>query len=226
MTSSNLKLPAAGEWSFDAPGIAQAFDKHVREQLPWYDIATGIVAHIGRSYVPECGSVIDIGASTGNVGKALAETLEKRSASFIAIDNSKSMVDNYSGPGDALLKDATEFEYSVYKPDLIVAFLVLMFVPVHKRADLIKKLKESISPGGAVLIFDKMISNGGNIGSVLYRLTLAAKYEAGAAPEEIIKKELSLSGVQRPMSEKELEGFVQIFKFGDFAGYIYEKPIA
>lgn len=219
-----LKIPQPGAWSFKDAGVANDFDRHVREQLPWYDIATGIVAHIGRAYIPEGGSVIDIGASTGNVGKALAETIEQRGASFFAIDNSKAMVESYSGPGEAWLEDATEFEFADYEPDLIVAFLVLMFIPVAQRADLIRKLKAAVSPGGAVLVFDKMVSAGGNIGSVLYRLTLAAKYEAGATPEEIIQKELSLAGVQRPMNEAELESFVPVFRFGDFAGFLYERP--
>lgn len=73
-------------------------------------------------------------------------------------------------------------------------------------------------------VFDKLATQAGHIGSVIYRLTLAAKYEAGASADEVIRKELSLAGVQRPMSEAELPGFAPIFRFGDFAGFLYEKP--
>jgi hypothetical protein len=45
------------------------------------------------------------------------------------------------------------------------------------------------------------------------------------AGEEIIEKELSLSGVQRPITEEQLGGsFVNWFRFGDFSGYIIERP--
>jgi hypothetical protein len=64
----------------------------------------------------------------------------------------------------------------------------------------------------------------GHVGTAAYRLTLAAKYEAGATPDEITRKELSLAGFQRPMDPAELEGFTPVFRFGDFAGGIYEKP--
>ena len=43
--------------------------------------------------------------------------------------------------------------------------------------------------------------------------------------DEIIEKELSLSGVQRPITEDQLAGdFINWFKFGDFSGYLIEKP--
>jgi tRNA (cmo5U34)-methyltransferase len=84
-------------------------------------------------------------------------------------------------------------------------------------------MANSLRPGGALLIFDKVAARPGYLGSVVYRLTLAAKYEAGALPDEIIQKELSLAGVQRPMGEEELVGFTPIFRFGDFAGWLFER---
>ena len=213
-----------GDWTFQNTEVAAAFDSHVREQLPWYDLATGAIAHIGRHYVPDGGTVVDIGASTGNVGRALAPTLEQRKARLIAIDNSSEMGGVYSGPGRFQVADARTFDFSSEKPDLIVAFLVLMFVPVPDRGELISRMKAALRPGGAIIVFDKMHARAGHLGSVIYRLTLAAKYEAGASPEEIIQKELSLAGVQRPMSERELPGFEPVFRFGDFAGFIFERP--
>lgn len=204
--------------------IAAQFDRHVREQLPWYDIATGLVAHVGRHYLTEGGTAVDIGASTGNIGRALAETLQKRSVRLIALDNAADMLARYSGPGVPVVADARTYDYAAKSPDLIAAFLVLMFVPVADRAALVEKLKAAVRPGGAVIVFDKMAARGGHLGSVVYRMTLAAKYEAGATPEEIIAKELSLAGVQRPMEEAELQGFEPIFRFGDFAGWLYERP--
>jgi tRNA (cmo5U34)-methyltransferase len=219
-----LKLPKAGDWSFKDPHVAEHFDRHVREQLPWYDIATGIVTHIGRHYITKGGTVIDIGASTGNIARAISDTLAKRKARLIAIDNAADMLGKYSGPGEPIVTDARAFDYQGAEPDLIIAFLVFMFLPVPDRAALIERIKRSLRPGGALLVFDKMEARAGHVGSVIYRMTLAAKYEAGATPEEIIAKELSLAGVQRPMSDAELDGFVPIFRFGDFAGFLFEKP--
>ena len=61
------------DWTFQ--GFAPEFDAHVREQLPWYGMATESVALIARHYIPRRGLVYDLGASTGNVGRALSSTL-------------------------------------------------------------------------------------------------------------------------------------------------------
>lgn len=217
------KLVVPREWTFKTPAVAKAFDSHVREQLPWYDIATGIVTHVGRCYVPNGGVVIDVGASTGNVGRALAPLLAARDASLIAIDNSAEMAKTYDAPGQFVVADALEFDFAERAPDLVVCFLSLMFVPVAVRVGLIERIQASLRKGGAVLVFDKMAPTAGYVGTVAYRLTLAAKYEAGAKPEEIIAKELSISGLQRPMTPDELPGFVEVFRFGDFAGFVFER---
>ena len=192
---------------------------------------TGAVAHFARAYIPQGGVVIDVGASTGNIGRALAATLEQRKAYLVAIDNSPAMAKIYDGPGVFQIADAVTFDFTGFRsngarPDLIVCFLSLMFVAVADRARLIEKMKDALDPGGALIIVDKMVPRPGYVGTVAYRLTLAAKHEAGASAEEIIAKELSISGVQRPMSESELPGFVEFFRFGDFAGFVWEKSAA
>jgi tRNA (cmo5U34)-methyltransferase len=53
------------------------------------------------------------------------------------------------------------------------------------------------------------------------RLTLDWKLKNGATAEEIISKELSLSGVQRPMTKSELTG-KEFFRFGEFVGWVIE----
>jgi tRNA (cmo5U34)-methyltransferase len=88
---------------------------------------------------------------------------------------------------------------------------------------MLESWKDALKIGGAIIVFDKAEPLGGYAGTILSRLTLAAKYEAGATPDEIIRKELSLAGVQRPLSRNELDGFDEIFRFGDFAGWLYIK---
>ena len=97
-----------------------------------------------------------------------------------------------------------------------------MFVPVSKRDRLISELTSKVNPGGCIIIFDKLPPSGGYLSTVLYRLTLAGKVTTGAKPEEIIKKELSLSGCQRPFNLMDYHEAKEVFRFGDFAGWIIE----
>jgi tRNA (cmo5U34)-methyltransferase len=211
------------EWTFKSEHVAKHFDAHVREQLPWYELATGIVAHVARQYLPERGCVVDVGASTGNIGRALADTIKARHVEFIPIDSAPQMQAVYDGPGELRTIDVVDFDFADEQPDLVVAFLALMFVPIPLRRNLVERIKGSLRPGGAFVVFDKMEPRPGYLGVVTYRLTLAAKHEQGATAEDVIAKELSLAGLQRPMNEGELEGFVEVFRFGDFTGWVYEK---
>ena len=210
-------------WTFETAGVAAGFDRHVREQLPWYDLATNAITHIARHYIPEGGLVYDLGASTGNIGRAIAPVLEDRGARLIGIEPSAEMVKRYQAPGEIVCAKAEDHDYEGF--DLAVVFLTLMFVEPRKRRGLMNKLRHACRPGGAIVVFDKLEPAGGYLSTVFYRLTLAGKRAAGVEASEIIEKELSLSGVQRPIVETQLSGeSYQWFRFGDFAGWLIEKP--
>lgn len=216
--SKSFQIPR--DWTFKKSDIAKNFDRHVREQLPWYDLTTGVIAHVARHYIQRGGLVYDIGASTGNIGKAIADTLKKRNATLIALDNSEQMKPLYRGPGELIVCDAAKFDFQPF--DLAICFLLLMFVSPSARPQFIATLRKNVKPGGAIIVFDKCIPSGGYISTVLWRLALAGKISAGVDAKEVIAKELSLSGIQRPIDPKELGNAVEIFRFGDFAGWIIE----
>lgn len=210
------------EWTFENTKVASGFDRHVREQLPWYDLVTGAVAHIARHYIPRNGLVYDIGASTGNIGQAIEETIVERKAKLVGIEASAEMCARYKAPGELVQIDALDFRFQPY--DLAICYLVLMFLPVGKRQEFIDYLKSLIKPGGALLIVDKCEAATGYEATVFWRLTLAGKIAAGVDAESVIAKELSLSGVQRPLDPAMLgDDAVQWFRFGDFAGWIVTK---
>lgn len=165
-------------------------------------------------------TVYDIGAATGNIGKAIAPTLQERKANLIAIESSNKMARLYSGPGALLEEDACEVDYE--PASLIILYLTLQFIPPAKRQPLLTKLQAALEPGGAIILVDKCEPRGGYASLVFYRLTLAGKLAAGAKPEDIISKELSLGGVQRPIAALDWR---QWFQFGDFVGYLYDSTL-
>ena len=214
-----MKIPT--NWTFKTKEVASSFDSHVREQLPWYDLATGIVVNVARQFIPEGGSVADVGASTGNISRAIAPIVQHRSATLTAIEPSREMAAQYDGPGDLVVRRAQDIES--WDHDLIICFLVLMFIPLRDRRALISRMIDGLRFGGALVVFDKLNPRAGQIGALSLRLTLAAKYEAGAKPDEIIAKELSLSGAQRPLYPAEISELDPIFRFGDFGGWLFVK---
>jgi tRNA (cmo5U34)-methyltransferase len=214
-----MKIPKS--WTFKNEGVAENFDEHVRESLPWYDLATKTLAHVVRHYVTEGGIVYDIGCSTGNVGNALKETIEERKVEFMPIDNSPEMAKLYKAPGmPPFIWDAVSFHYRPF--DVAICFLSLMFIPPGEREELLKTLRKNCKKGGAIIVFDRCLPLSGYPSLILSRLTLVNKLIAGIDSSEILAKELSLIGIQRPIDAETLEPCVEIFRLGDFAGWILE----
>jgi len=213
-------------WTFENTAIAASFDQHVREQLPWYDLATGAIAHVVRHYLPDGGRCYDIGASTGNVGRAIAETVRERGAELIGIEKAREMAELYDAPGKCLVADALDVEFEPY--NIAICFLVLMFLPAGSRREWLQSLANKLRPGGALIIVDKLSAPSGYLGTVLHRMTLAGKVASGVDAAEIIAKELSLSGVQRPVDAQLIANVtpapIEIFRFGEFAGWVCVRP--
>ena len=214
-----MKIPK--EWTFKDEEVASSFDEHVREQLPWYNIATSITTHIIRNYLPNDGVLVDLGCSTGNITKASAETLKNRNAKIINVDNSPEMEKHFSGFGDFVLSDIEEFEIPNF--DVCVMFLSLMFVKPNYREQLIIELMKKTNAGGCIIVIDKMESFSGYSGLVMSRINLHNKIESGCQPDEILQKELSLSGVQRPVKPELMKSFSKWFQIGEFCGYLFER---
>ena len=78
--------------------------------------------------------------------------------------------------------------------------------------------------GGALLLVDKTQGQDGYLGTVFSRLTMKQKVEAGINSSQIIEKELSLSGYQRPIDHGLLgPEVVKFFQAGEFSGWIATK---
>lgn len=224
MTQDSPSLSIPRNWTFNSDAVARGFDSHVRETLPWYDLVTGAVALIARHFIGEGGLVYDIGASTGNIGKALRDDLTARKAKLIPIEASEQMAARYDGPQkkNLIIGDAIELDYRPF--DVSVLFLTLMFMPPHLRSGYITRLYEACKPGGVIIIVDKEEPRHGFLSTILYRVTLAAKVASGISPEDILAKEVSLGGIQIPISVEEIgHAPVEFFRFGDFAGWIIRK---
>lgn len=71
-----------------------------------------------------------------------------------------------------------------------------MFLPVSDRRKLLERLRRQVRPGGAIIIFDMLVPPGGYPATVRVRLIWALKLAQGVGA--VVRKELALSGVQRP----------------------------
>jgi tRNA (cmo5U34)-methyltransferase len=214
-------------WTFETKEIADTFDSHVREQLPWYDMVTEATAYIIRNYLPQYGTVVDIGASTGNLIDKILPLIKEREGDVVAIEKSKEMakvlMSKYKTDDDIEIicadVTATEIPYA----EVYVVFLTMMFISIEHREGILRVLRDRCPEGGVIIVVDKVADHDGYFATVLKRLTMHFKLQQGAKPEDVLTKEMSLAGVQIPIDPAILgEDAKQFFRMGEFAGWVIE----
>jgi tRNA (cmo5U34)-methyltransferase len=215
-------------WTFETKEIAENFDAHVREQLPWYEMVTDAVCYIVRNYLSQGQTIIDVGASTGNTIHKLMPLIEERDAKAIAIEKSSSMVDimnhRFLNAPRVRVKNSDVTMNILPKGQVYIVFLTLMFIPVHMRKVVIDDIRSNCMEGGVIIIVDKVCDHGGYLSTVLKRLGMRFKLQQGAKPEDVLNKEMSLAGVQIPFDPSMLGADAkQFFRMGEFAGWIIEN---
>ena len=214
-------------WTFETKEIAETFDSHVREQLPWYDMVTDAVVYIARNYLPEYGVVVDIGASTGNMVDKLMPLTFERMADVVAIEKSISMCDvlknKYKKSDCVVVENSDVTKGDLPKADVYILFFTMMFIPIDKRKALMDSMRANCKQGGVIVVVDKICDHGGYFATVLKRLTMQFKLQQGAKPEDVLTKEMSLAGVQIPLDPAILGADAkQFFRMGEFAGWVIE----
>jgi tRNA (cmo5U34)-methyltransferase len=205
---------------FTFNGIANDFDQHITEQLPWYNMIKDIVCYIIRSYTNRNGIIYDIGCSTGNVIKGLENTIKERNIKVIGIDNEREMLQLYPDEGIKECADCLVYDYKPY--DVSLLFLVCQFLDSNKRKDFLYKLYNEKKKNGIMIVVDKFKSCG-YFSTVMNRFNILLKLKNNLNANDILNKELSLSGIQIPLNYNELPGKkIEFFRIGDFRGYVIE----
>lgn len=214
-------------WTFETKEIANTFDKHVREQLPWYDMVTESVSYIIKNYLSYYDTVVDIGSSTGNMIHKILPLVKERSCYISAIEKSEPMVEKlkekYASESCVEIIDSDVTKIRLPKAKVYILFLTLMFIPVNERKDLIERIRNLSINGGVIIIVDKICDHNGYFSTVLKRLTMHFKLLQGAKPEEVLTKEMSLAGIQIPICQTVLGNDAKLFfRMGEFAGWVIE----
>jgi tRNA (cmo5U34)-methyltransferase len=214
-------------WTFETPEIAAGFDDHVREQLPWYDMVTDAVCYIVRNYLTNDNTVVDVGASTGNMIDKLMPLLLERKAYAVALEKSPTMVEalkkRFDNHHNVRVVREDIRSCGLEQAQVYVLFLTMMFIPVHERQRVIAYLRANLLKGGVLIVVDKVCDHGGYFATVLKRLGMHWKIQQGAKLEEVTTKEMSLAGVQIPFDPSMLGADAkQFFRMGEFAGWVVE----
>ena len=192
------------KFTFDQK-VVDVFDDMVLRSVPGYKQMIELIGLAGRTYPVINSNVYDLGCSTGAATLSIASNLKSESVKIFSIDNSQEMLDqcsrNLSGIEANIQYICDDIENIQFEnASLIVLNLTLQFIKPKNRSKLVKRMYDSLLPGGALIISEKIINENEEINKSLISLHESFKRENGYSETEIAQKRKAIEDVLIPES--------------------------
>ena len=231
--------PQAKDFAFDK-STAEVFDDMLQRSVPMYDQIQRMIEALAAAYVRESGVVYDIGCSTGTTLIALAGVLQGRSARLIGVDSSQPMLDHAARNAAAAavpvpiewLQLHVDEQVALAPCDVVIMALTLQFIRPMQRQTIVRRICESITPGGCLILVEKVLTDDPEFTRLFIDLYHDYKAAQGYSQLEIAQKREALENVLIPYRAAEnvemlrRSGFAQVetfFRWFNFAGFAAKK---
>lgn len=188
--------------------MADAFGSHVRASIPLYDLGHELACDLRSFFRRRGGNAYEIGCATGELLWCLAGSVpESRRVLWVGIDLEPAMVararERCADRANVEVEVADARDHPFRASDFMVAFLTMHFVRRDERPALVRRLYEALTPGGALLLFEKVRSPDARLQDLVTALHTRFKRRQGLSAEEILNKVESLTGVIDPLTSEE-----------------------
>jgi tRNA (cmo5U34)-methyltransferase len=226
---------ANANWSF-AGEVPKNFDNHVDKSVPMYREGHDLVCRLSDFFLSENSKSYEIGSSTGELTKKIAEHNNHKEITLIGVDPIQEMIE----VANKKCKDVSNISFicddilnvKLEKSDLIISYYTIQFIKPRIRQLVFDKIYESLNWGGAFILFEKVRACDARFQDIMTALYTDYKLEQVYTEEEIVSKTRSIKGVLEPFSTQgnidllKRSGFVDIttvFKYVSFEGFLAIK---
>jgi len=220
------------DFAFNAE-VANVFSDMINRSVPGYAAIVENIGILATNLLQSGDYVYDLGCSLGAVSSSIAVRVPN--CQIIAVDNSAAMIakcqQNLTFSNIKLLKaDILDLAFKPAK--LVVLNFTLQFITPSKRLDLLTKIYQSLQPGGALIIAEKIKFNDEFLHNFNNQLHLNFKRAQGYSELEIAQKRSAIENVLIPdAANHHLErlqdaGFSQVlqwFSCFNFAAFLAIK---
>jgi tRNA (cmo5U34)-methyltransferase len=228
-----------GPWQFDRE-VTAAFDDMLQRSIPQYNAMRVATFEVGRRFVQPGTTIIDMGCSRGEALVPFVSNFGEAN-DYIGLEVSEPMIEaarekfaNHPH-GDRVTIQSTDLrhEFPTVTSSVVLSVLTLQFTPIEYRQRIIRQVYNSLAPGGAFILVEKVLGATSEIDDAFVDLFLAIKKQNGYSEAEIDRKRMSLEGVLVPVTARwnedllHEEGFRSVDCFWrhlNFAGWVAVKP--
>ena len=144
--------------------VAAVFPDMIRRSVPGYDTIIPLLGLFAGRYVQPNTNVYDLGCSLGAATLAMRRYVTQPGCTIVAVDNAEAMVrqcrenlDRETSAVSVSVQCADIRDIEFVNASLVVINFTLQFIEPGERQDLIDKIFQGLTPGGALVIADKIV---------------------------------------------------------------------
>ncbi|MDH3392609.1 MAG: carboxy-S-adenosyl-L-methionine synthase CmoA [Desulfobulbaceae bacterium] len=214
-------------------GVAEVFDDMLSRSVPGYEQVIEMSAQLLSRFLQPEDRVYDLGCSTGTSLIKLAKRLDPLGLQFIGIDNSAPMIKKARLKAEMYDKkeQLTFIENDILAAELEEAGAILLnytmqFIRPMLRLDFLKKICNTLRPGGALIISEKILSPDPLINRAFIDCYHDFKRDQGYSELEISRKREALENVLIPFTMEEnidllqKAGFLRVEPFCQWFNFV------
>lgn len=185
--------------------VASVFDDMINRSVPRYREIIRCQSALTEKFYVDGTTIYDLGCSNGNFALSLIQRMNARPFRMVAVDSSAPMIDLFRkriagfDPHSGitpLLSDIREVDMK--NASVVVANLTLQFIPEADRDAIVKKIYDSLVPGGIFLLTEKTVNNDSSMAGLQQEFYYRFKEENGYSLIEINRKREALENVLVP----------------------------
>lgn len=194
------------KWEFDE-SVARVFRDMLERSIPELSTMRKAVTQLGAECVRENTDIVDLGCSQGDAIEPFVKKFGAQNR-FVLCDTSEPMLEEcrkrfkgYTDTGVMRVQSIDlRSDFPKVRSSLTLSILTLQFVPIEFRQRVVQSAFDSLAPGGAFILVEKVLGSCAELHERFVRHYKALKAEHGYSQEEIERKALSLEGVLVPVA--------------------------
>lgn len=224
-------------WEFTQT-VADVFDDMLERSIPQYDLMRTLVTEVACAFRQKDTDILDLGTSRGEALRPLID-LYGATNRYVAVESAPAMIAVFRERFAPLIERGIvrlfdldlRDQVPACRASVVLSILTLMFVPINHRQRIVADVYESLLPGGALVLVEKVLGEG-RLNDLMVERYHAVKERNGYTREEITRKALALEGVQVPLTASWNEemlgraGFAAVdcfWRCWNFAGWVAMK---
>ncbi len=200
-----IKTFKTGKWTF-GKNVYKEFNSHIEKSIPSYLKTQKLISELSTYFLREDSICYDIGFSTGTLLVKINNLNLEKKINFIGIEPELNMLKSFKRSKEfkkiTLINKVVE-NIKMKKSDYIISHYTLQFIRQNLRLKILKKIYNSLNPGGGFVLFEKVYANNSRFEKIFSDMLVDFKSKNNFSEKEIINKNKAIRGILEPLTTRQ-----------------------